>query len=252
MSISGPCFIGIVNFSFAINSVTYFHFIQRLTVIKSNLSLQQQCKIKCASRMKYGIAINEIILLLTQILPLRTIRNAYTPVGRICVSRQGRTKTYWLQPFVLLSIAFQPASRLNFESHASDAWAANNKAIQRKGVWRDAKTSSSRGFAARFRARGYMPCALVLLCDPARRPGITSCCSHCSILVLSLFGIKLNHSVKEIAWLCILSVFGWKNCVAAEGSVTWKNNGEDNYLLNDSSGTRLFFSRAFFGVTVKD
>ena len=113
-------------------------------------------------------------------------------------------------------------------------------------------TFSSRGFAARFRARGYMPRALVLHRDPARRPGITYCCSHCSILVLSLFGIKLNHSVKEIAWLCILSVFGWKNCVAAEGSATWKNNGEDNYLLNDSSGTRLFFSRAFFGVTVKD
>jgi len=66
--------------------------------------------------MKYGIAINEIILLLKQILPVRTVRNTYTPVGRICVSHQDRTKTYQLQLFVLLSIVYFPLKELQCQS----------------------------------------------------------------------------------------------------------------------------------------
>ena len=54
-----------------------------LTVIRANLSLRQQCKFKRASRLKQGIAIDAIILLLKLILPVRTIGNTYTSVRRI-------------------------------------------------------------------------------------------------------------------------------------------------------------------------
>ena len=53
----------------------------------------------CGSDEIRKLPSTQIFLLLKQILPVRTIRNTYTPVRRICVSHQGRTKTIYNHPY---------------------------------------------------------------------------------------------------------------------------------------------------------
>ena len=85
-------------------------------------------------------------------------------------------------------------------------------------------------------------------------PRLPCSISRSESTMICLPGIKLNHSVKEIAWLFAHSFSYWKKMIRdnplfwVATSVTRKNTGEDK-----SSGARLFSgSRAFFGVTLKD